>query len=232
MALNVIMLGPPGAGKGTQAEQFARAHDIPRISTGDILRDGIKRQLPLAIVASAKMDRGELVDDATMVGIVRDRLSQPDTARGFVLDGFPRTVVQARALDQLMQQRGTLLTVVDIVVPEDELVRRLSVRRICSLCGTNASPGDRSETCGKCGGTFVYRADDDDRVVRDRLRVYADNTRPLVDYYRGRPAFRSVNGAQSAERVAQELEAAIVDAMKSAPGVPPVPPLGAQVADR
>jgi adenylate kinase len=228
MPLNVVMLGPPGAGKGTQAEQFARAHGIPRISTGDILRDGIKRQLPLAIVASAKMDRGELVDDATMVGIVRDRLSQQDTVPGFVLDGFPRTVVQARALDQLMEQRGGPLTVVDIVVPEDELVRRLSTRRICSACGTNAGPGDR-EVCAKCGGKLVYRADDDDRVVRERLRVYAESTRPLVDYYRARPAFRAVNGAQSADKVARELEEAIADAMKSAPSGRPI---GAQVVDR
>ena len=229
MPLNVVMLGPPGAGKGTQAEQFARAHGIPKISTGDILRDGIKLQLPLAIVASAKMDRGELVDDATMVGIVRDRLSQPDTVPGFVLDGFPRTVVQARALDQLMAQRGGPLTVVDIVVPEDELVRRLSTRRICSVCGTTASPGDRSETCAKCGGKLVYRADDDDRVVRERLRVYAENTRPLVEYYRTRPAFRAVNGAQSADLVARDLEKAIADAMKIASSAPP---MGAQVADR
>ena len=229
MSLYVVMLGPPGAGKGTQAEQFARAHGIPKISTGDILRDGIKRQLPLAIIASAKMDRGELVDDATMVGIVRDRLGQPDTVPGFVLDGFPRTVVQAGALDQIMEQRGGFLTVVDIVVPDDELVRRLSSRRICSVCGTNANPADRTDKCAKCGGQLVYRTDDDDRVVRDRLRVYAQNTRPLVDYYRPRPAFRQVNGAQAAECVARDLEAAIIGASKgNAAGVPP---LGAEVAD-
>ena len=228
MALNVIMLGPPGAGKGTQADQFARAHGIPKISTGDILRDGIKRQLPLAIVASAKMDRGELVDDATMVGIVRDRLSQPDTAAGFVLDGFPRTVVQARALDQIMEHRNSPLIVVDIAVPEEELVRRLSSRRICSVCGTNANPADRADTCTRCGGRLVYRSDDGDRVVRERLKVYAESTRPLVDYYRGRPTFRAVNGAQSAERVALDLEAAIVELAKGVTG----PSLGAQVADR
>ena len=216
MALNVIMLGPPGAGKGTQAERFARQHGVPRISTGDILRDGIKQGLPLALTAKEKMDRGELVDDETMVGIVRERLSRPDTAAGFVLDGFPRTVFQGRALDATMGDRGSgPLIVVDIVVPEEELVRRLSTRRICAKCGANADPTDSSAAvCRTCGGALVYRTDDNDRIVLERLRVYADQTRPLVDYYRTRPTFRTVNGAQPPDRVAQELEATIVDAAR------------------
>src|SRR5688572_29249118 len=137
MALNVIMLGAPGAGKGTQAERFARQRGLPKISTGDILRQGIKDQLPVALVAKAKMDRGELVDDETMVTIARERLARPDTNAGFVLDGFPRTVSQARSLDAIIKERGNgPLIVVDIVVPEEELVRRLAGRRICSKCGT------------------------------------------------------------------------------------------------
>lgn len=222
MALNVVMLGAPGAGKGTQAERFARAHGVPRISTGDILRDGIRRQLPLALKAKETMDRGELVDDETMVGIVRERVNAADTRAGFVLDGFPRTVVQGQALDAIMDERANgCLVVVDIVVPQPELVRRLSTRRICSQCGTNADPADgAATTCSKCGGALVYRSDDNDRVVLDRLRVYSESTKPLVDYYRNRPTFRTVNGAQAPDLVARELEATIKDASRTGARLP------------
>src|SRR6185503_20340556 len=132
MGLNVIMMGPPGAGKGTQAGRFARSSDLPKISTGDMLREAIKEQNPVALEAKKLMDRGELVDDATIIAIVRDRLSKPDTRPGFVLDGFPRTVEQAVALDALMEERGEgPLVVIDVVVPDQELVRRLDGRRIC-----------------------------------------------------------------------------------------------------
>ena len=216
MGLNVIMMGPPGAGKGTQAERFARERGLPKISTGDILREGIKTKLAAAVEAKAAMDRGELVDDATMIEIVRNRLLQPDTTAGFVLDGFPRTVPQARALDQIMGERGNgPLVVVDVVVPEKELVRRLAGRRICSKCGTNAEPsgdGAARPVCGKCGGALVQRTDDNDNVVSERLKVYIRQTQPLVDYYRERPTFRIVNGAQAPERVAHELDTVIGDA--------------------
>lgn len=212
MGLNVIMLGAPGAGKGTQAERFARQRGLPKISTGDILRQGIKDELSVAVVAKARMDRGELVDDETMVAIVRERLTQPDTDAGFVLDGFPRTVSQARSLDGIIEARGNgPLVVVDIVVPEEDLVRRLAGRRICSKCGQNASPADGA-TCQRCGGTLIQRADDGEAVVLERLKVYTLRTKPLVDYYRGRPTFRAVNGAQEADRVARELDATIDDA--------------------
>ena len=182
-----------------------------------MLRDGIRQGLPLALVAKAKMDRGELVDDDTMIGIVRERLSRPDAANGFVLDGFPRTVAQARALDGLMADRGSApLLVIDIDVPEDEIVRRLAVRRICSTCGTNADPADASAACRTCGGALVHRSDDDERVVRERLRVYASQTRPLVDYYRSGPTFRTVDGAQTPGRVAEALETAIADLSRTA----------------
>lgn len=211
MALNVVMLGPPGAGKGTQAERFAQKHGLPKISTGDMLRDGIKHRLPLALVAAAKMDRGELVDDETMIGIVRERLGRDDTKDGFVLDGFPRTVFQGRALDGIMAERGVApLIVVDIVVPEEELVRRLAARRICSVCGTNADGGDTA--CRRCQGPIVYRVDDNERVVRERLRVYTQQTKPLRDHYRGRPQFRAVDGAQPPDRVTEQIESAIHDA--------------------
>jgi len=215
MGLNVIMMGPPGAGKGTQAERFARERGLPKISTGDILREGIKTKLAAAVEAKARMDRGELVDDATMIEIVRNRLQQPDTTAGFVLDGFPRTVPQARALDEIIGERGNgPLVVVDVIVPEKELMRRLADRRICSTCGTNAEPSEAAtrQVCGKCGGALVQRTDDNDNVVSERLKVYIRQTQPLVDYYRERPTFRVVNGAQSPDRVAHELDTVVGDA--------------------
>ena len=221
MGLNVIVLGPPGAGKGTQAGRFSRQRGLPNISTGDILRQGIKEQLPVALVAKAKMDRGELVDDETMLTIVRERLSRPDTDAGFVLDGFPRTVSQASALDAIIEDggRGPLL-IVDIAVPEEDLVSRLAGRRICSKCGTNADPADAvGTTCQRCGGTLVHRADDSEQVVLERLKVYARATGPLVEYYRGRPTFRTVDGAQPPDRVARDLDATIDSAAAEAAGV-------------
>lgn len=210
MALNLIMLGPPGAGKGTQAERFGRSRGIPKISTGDILREAVQEGTKIGKRAKAIMDRGELVSDEVMIGIVGERLTRPDVESGFILDGFPRTVAQATALDGLMTGRDPLI-VIDIVVPEAELVRRLSTRMICSSCGHNApiDEGQVSTICPLCGGQLVQRADDSQSVVLERLKVYRANTKPLVDFYRARPTFRSINGAQSPDRVAAELAAAI-----------------------
>ena len=217
MALNVIMMGPPGAGKGTQAGRFARERGLLKISTGDILRDEIKASLPVALRAKELMDRGELVDDATMIAIVRERLLRPDAQCGFVLDGFPRTVPQAESLDTIVAERKNgPLVIVDVRVPEHELVRRLAGRLICARCGANAEPSKEGvpapETCAKCGGELVQRADDNEQVVRERLKVYERATKPLVDFYRDRPTFRIVNGAQAQERVAHELDTVIDDA--------------------
>ena len=212
MGLNLIMLGAPGAGKGTQAERFARRHGLPKISTGDILRQGIKDNLPVAMIAKAKMDRGELVDDETIVAIVRERLKRSDTDVGFVLDGFPRTLFQARALDRIIEERGNgPLIVVNIAVPEAELVRRLAGRRICSKCGENAGPDD-GDACRRCGGHLIQRADDGEAVVRERLKVYRQATEPLVDYYRDRETFRAVSGVQAADLVALELDTTVHEA--------------------
>lgn len=203
------MLGPPGAGKGTQAERFARTRGIPKVSTGDILREAVHEGTELGRQAKAIMDRGELVNDQVMIGIVRDRLERDDARGGFVLDGFPRTVAQASALDDIMTGRDPLI-VVDIVVPEVELVRRLSARMICENCGANAPVGDgAANTCARCGGRMVQRADDSDVVVLERLKVYHRQSEPLVEYYRVRPTFRSINGAQAPDRVAADLVAAI-----------------------
>jgi adenylate kinase len=211
MALNVVMLGPPASGKGTQAIRLAKARGIPKISTGDILRAAARSGSELGRKAKALMDRGEYLADDDMIGIVKDRLSQPDAAEGYILDGFPRTVPQAEALDRMLQ--GDPVVVIDLAVPDDELMMRMQGRRVCEKCAAIGEPGSDTETCERCGGQMVTRADDgDENVRRHRLQVYARESKPLVDYYRGRPTFRSINGAQSPERVARELSASI-DAM-------------------
>jgi adenylate kinase len=206
MPLNLIILGAPGAGKGTQAERLAKDRRIPKISTGDILRDAVQNATPVGLRAKTNMDRGELVSDDVMIDIVKDRLERKDTAGGFILDGFPRTVPQAEALDRLMNGRAPLI-VVDIDVPEGELLRRLGARLLCSRCGSNATtPAEAASLrCGRCSGPLIQRADDDEAVVRERLAVYKKKTLPLIQYYRSRPAFRSVNGAQTPDRVAADL---------------------------
>ena len=215
------MLGPPGAGKGTQAEQFARIKGIPKISTGDILREAVHAGTEIGLRAKVIMDRGELVGDDVMIGIVRERLERLDAVGGFVLDGFPRTVAQAAALDAIMVGRDPLI-VVDMVVPEAELVRRLGGRTICEDCGHGAPVGSGvGAACPSCGGRFVQRADDNEAVVLERLKVYHRQSEPLVEYYRTRLTFRSIDGAQAPERVAADLAAAIEAAGNSVvrPGV-------------
>jgi len=206
MALNLIMLGPPGAGKGTQAERFARSRGIPKISTGDTLRAAVAAGTEIGKRAKAIMDRGELVSDDVMIGIVKERLECDDARSGFVLDGFPRTVAQAVALDEIMKGRDPLI-IVDIVVPSAELVRRLASRMICEDCGANGASDEL--VCGRCTGRLVQRADDNEDVVLERLKVYKAQTKPLVDFYRVRPTFRAINGAQPPDKVAAELAAAI-----------------------
>ncbi len=211
MSLNLVMLGPPGAGKGTQAERFANEHGIPKISTGDILREAVASGTPLGKIAKAAIDAGRLVSDDVVIGIVRDRLARPDVAKGFVLDGFPRTVAQARALDEIMVGRDPLI-VIEIQVPAEELARRTAKRRVCNACGYTTTTVDGAADCARCGGELIIRSDDGADVVRERLLVYERDTRPLVDYYKSRPTFRRVNGNQPPDAVAAELRSAIVGA--------------------
>jgi len=207
--VRLVMLGAPGAGKGTQAGMFAKAKGALRISTGDILRDAVQAGTEFGRVTKAVMDSGQLVGDDIMIGIARERLSRPDTRVGYVLDGFPRTVAQATAFDEMLDATAPLV-VVNIEVPEERLIERLTLRRICGSCGWNAVPGITQ--CSKCGGALVQRRDDNVEVVRERLRVYARQTEPLVEFYRRRPTFRVVDGDQTADAVAADLAAAVASA--------------------
>ena len=204
------MLGPPGAGKGTQAERISRTRQLPKIGTGDILREAVTNRTPLGCAAREAMEAGRLVSDDVMIGIVHERLDRADARKGFVLDGFPRTIVQAEALDRLVTSRGPLV-VLDIVVPEEVLVRRLASRRICGHCGSNAAV-EWLTACGKCGGKLIARIDDDVRIVRERLGVYQRQTKPLVEYYWGRPTFRQIEGNLPPDVVTGAIDAALADA--------------------
>ena len=209
MALNVVMLGPPGAGKGTQAERFARSQGVPKISTGDILREAARTDTPLGRTARETMEAGRLVGDEVMVPIVRERIGRDDARAGFVLDGFPRTVPQAEALDRMVADRGPIV-VLQLAVPTDELVRRLSGRRICGSCGRNAPPNTpATAACATCGGALVQRPDDAEEVVRERLRVFERDTRPLVEFYQPRPTFYVVDGNRPPDEVAEALVATV-----------------------
>jgi adenylate kinase len=206
------MLGPPGAGKGTQAERLARRRSLPKISTGDILREAVQADTEMGRAAQVTMEAGNLVPDDVMIGIVQERLDRDDARHGFILDGFPRTVVQATALDTMVDSRGPLV-VMDVVVPEEILVQRLAGRRICSRCGSNAAP-EWTTACGKCGGSLVMRVDDGAEIVRERLKVYQRQTKPLVDYYSGRPSFYTIDGNQPPNAVTAQVDAAIDGAVR------------------
>ncbi len=197
--MRVILLGPPGAGKGTQAQRLTQTLGIPQVSTGDILRAAVAAGTPLGREAKATMDQGALVPDGVVIGIIRERLAAPDCARGYILDGFPRTAAQAEALGETLQALGTPLTaVLSITVDSEELVRRLSGRRTCGTCGAayhlETAPPRRAGLCDRCGGALLQREDDREETIRKRLAVYREQTAPLVAYYRGRGLLREVDG--------------------------------------
>jgi adenylate kinase len=190
--VRLVLVGPPGAGKGTQAEFIAAHLAVPKISTGDIFRENVANGTPLGRQARRYMDSGHLVPDEITINMVRDRLAEPDAADGFLLDGFPRTVPQAVALDKLVADLGSDLgagldVVLELVVDDDEVIRRLSGRRTCRGCGkiwhVDFDPPVRDQVCDRCGGELFQREDDRAETVAERLRVYARDTAPLVDYY-------------------------------------------------
>lgn len=210
--MNIVLLGAPGAGKGTQAAKIVDAHGIPHISTGDILRKAVADATPLGVEAKRYMDAGELVPDEVVIGLVRDRLSQPDAGDGFMLDGFPRTVVQADALGEALAEMGKPLDAVILIdVDTQALIDRLTARRTCAGCGKIYNVladqlGDK-DACRACGGELMQRQDDTVETVTNRLGVYERSTSPLIDYYGGKGLLREVDGNKSADDVFADVQA-------------------------
>lgn len=193
--MKIIFLGAPGAGKGTQAEIVSERFDIPAVSTGAIIRASIKNGTEMGLAAKAFTEKGALVPDEVVIGIIRERLEQDDCKKGYILDGFPRTVPQAKALDEM---GISLDAVISIEVPDDEIVERMAGRRVCEKCGSTYhiayNPSGDGTTCDKCGGKLTVRRDDTPEVVLDRLRVYHEQTEPLKEYYSGCGKLRLVRG--------------------------------------
>jgi adenylate kinase len=214
---NVVVLGLPGAGKGTQGAQFAQRHRIPKISTGDMLREAVARGTGLGSEVADTLNHGGLVPDDLIIRVVEERLQRPETAGGFLLDGFPRTVPQADALDALAANRGPLM-VVYLEVNPDVILQRILLRRICESCGQPDTGAPTTDYCASCGGSFVTRADDHVDVVRKRLAAYVENTQPLVDWYRKRPMFRAIDGDRPLVEVARAFDAAVLDCLGGNPG--------------
>jgi len=210
----IVLLGPPASGKGTQAAQLRQALDLPHVASGDLFRENIKNGTALGRKAKAYMDRGELVPDDITIAMVMDRLSQPDCARGALLDGFPRTMAQAQALDQALAACGQKISLVlCIVAPDEVLVKRVSGRRLCRVCGeayhVDFNPSNRAGACDHDGGELYQRDDDKPDTVRKRLQVYWQQTSPLIDYYRRQGLLVEINGDQAIEAVQAELRAAV-----------------------
>jgi adenylate kinase len=210
--VNIILLGPPGAGKGTQAKILEDRRGLKQLSTGDMLRAAIAEGSELGKKAKEVMDRGELVSDDIVVGIIADRLDQTDVAKGFILDGFPRNTAQAEALDRMLKTKNLKLDkVIEIKVDDQALIDRIAGRYSCAKCGTayhdRFSPPRKPGVCDNCGSTeFVKRPDDNPAVVRDRLRVYNNQTAPLVEYYGKTGALRTVDGMAAIGEVTRQIE--------------------------
>jgi len=208
--MNIIFLGPPGAGKGTQAKILVEKYEIPQISTGDMLREHVKNGTELGLKAKEYMEKGQLVPDEIILGMVKERLSQPDAQKGFILDGFPRTVAQAEALDKMLDEMGKKIEyVLALMVPDEELVTRLTGRRTCKKCGMmyhiKFKPPKEEGKCDACGGELYQRPDDNEETVRNRLKVYHETTAPLIDYYRKKGVLYEIDGAKTIEEITQQI---------------------------
>ncbi|KSV59612.1 adenylate kinase [Acetivibrio ethanolgignens] len=204
--MKIIMLGAPGAGKGTQAKKIAEKYAIPHISTGDIFRANIKNNTELGKKAKTYIDQGLLVPDELVVDLVVDRLAREDAKKGYVLDGFPRTIPQAEALDAALSERGEKIDyAIDVEVPDSAIIERMSGRRSCSQCGASYhvvfNPPKTEGVCDACGGTLILRDDDKKETVEKRLSVYHEQTKPLIDYYTGQNIIKEVDGTRSMDEV-------------------------------
>lgn len=213
--MDLILFGPPGAGKGTQAQFLVEAYDVPQVSTGDMLRAAVKAGTPLGIKAQEIMSQGGLVSDEIVLGIVAERLAQSDCCGGFVLDGFPRTIPQADALAEILNQAGRAIDcVLSLEVDSEEIVKRLSGRRSCPSCGKGYHVEFDAPlvegVCNVCGTALVQRADDKEDTVRNRLQVYEQQTAPLKEYYKAKSILRSVPGMGSIAEIQQRIAAALV----------------------
>lgn len=209
--MKIVFMGPPGAGKGTQAEKIIENYQIPHISTGDMFRKAIKDQTELGMEAKRYMDQGALVPDHVTIGIIKDRLSESDCKSGFLLDGFPRTVDQAKALDEILTSLDSKIDyVINIDVDLNILKERLTGRRICRSCGATYhmvfNPPAEAGTCDKCGGELYQRKDDNEETVGNRLDVYVSQTKPLLDYYSLAGNLVNINGQQSIDLVFAEIQ--------------------------
>ncbi|MCC6025689.1 MAG: adenylate kinase [Caldimicrobium sp.] len=208
--MNIVFLGPPGAGKGTQAKILIERYGIPQISTGDMLREHRAKGTELGKKAQEYMDKGQLVPDEIILGMVKERLSQPDCQKGFILDGFPRTVAQAEALDKLLSEMGKKLDfALALIVPDELLVERLTGRRTCKNCGMmyhiKYKPPKVEGKCDVCGGELYQRPDDNEETVRNRLKVYHEQTAPLIEYYKNKGILREIDGSKSIEEITQQI---------------------------
>ena len=212
--MNLMVFGAPGAGKGTQAKFLIEKYNIPQISTGDILRAAIANNTPMGLEAKKYMDEGKLVPDSTIIGIIKDRLSEDDCKNGFILDGFPRTLPQAEALEKLMNEMGIKLDkVISLNVPDELIVGRITGRRVCKDCGASFhvefNPSKKEGVCDYCGGELIIRKDDNADTVKSRLEAYHTQTAPLFDFYKKKGVMVEIDGTKDVEDVTKDMFKAI-----------------------
>jgi adenylate kinase len=208
--MNIILLGPPGAGKGTQAKKIQEYYSLPHISTGDILRENINNNTGLGIKAKCYMSRGELVPDELLITLIKDRLSKNDCSAGFMLDGYPRTIPQADALQMILTESGKKVdAVLNISVDDNELIKRLSGRRMCK-CGSSFhimfNRPEKEDTCNACKGKLYQREDDKPEAISNRLNVYKKQTQPLIDYYKRKEILRTIDGSKEISQIFEEIK--------------------------